>query len=66
VECYTALLVHGVGLDSELFSATFAISRAGGWTANVLEQIEEARLIRPRAAYAGEYDRKWVPMETRK
>ncbi len=66
VEFYTALILHGVGLESELFSATFGISRVGGWSANVLEQIDESRLIRPRAAYVGEYDRTWVPLEERK
>jgi citrate synthase len=65
VEFYTALVLHGVGLPTELFSPTFAISRAGGWTANVLEQIEEARLIRPRVAYRGALGRKWVPLEER-
>jgi citrate synthase len=65
VEFYTALVLHGVGLPSALFSPAFGISRIGGWTANVLEQIDEARLIRPRAAYIGELDRKWVPIEDR-
>ncbi|NIM96178.1 MAG: citrate synthase/methylcitrate synthase [Anaerolineales bacterium] len=66
VEFYTALVLHGVGLETELFTPTFAIARTGGWAANVLEQIEEARLIRPRVAYIGELDRKWVPIEERK
>jgi len=65
VEFYTALLLHGVGLPTNLFSATFAISRIGGWSANVLEQIDEGVLIRPRAAYDGELGRKWVPIEER-
>jgi citrate synthase len=65
VEFYTALVLHGVGLPSELFTPAFGISRIGGWSANVLEQIDEARLIRPRAAYNGELDRKWVPIEER-
>ena len=37
----------------------------GGWTANVIEQIDESRLIRPRVAYNGELGRKWVPIEER-
>lgn len=65
VEFYTALLLHGVGLPTQLFSPTFAISRIGGWSANVLEQIDEGNLIRPRAAYSGELGRKWVPIEER-
>lgn len=65
VEFYTALVLHGVGMQSALFSPTFAVGRVGGWTAHILEQIEEARLIRPRAAYVGELDRKWIPLEER-
>lgn len=65
VEFYTALLLHGVGMETDLFSPTFAVGRVGGWTAHVLEQIEEARLMRPRAGYEGELDRVWVPLEER-
>lgn len=65
VEYYTALVLHGVGLETQLFTPTFGISRTGGWTANVLEQIDEHRLIRPRVAYNGEVGRKWIPIERR-
>jgi citrate synthase len=65
VEFYTALVLHGVGMQSALFSPTFAVGRVGGWTAHILEQIAEARLIRPRAAYGGELDRKWIALEER-
>ncbi|HLZ55530.1 MAG TPA: citrate/2-methylcitrate synthase [Ktedonosporobacter sp.] len=65
VEFYTALVLHGVGLDSRIFSSVFAISRAGGWVAHILEQYAEDELIRPAAAYSGEYDRKWVPLAKR-
>lgn len=65
VEYYTALVLHGVGLETALFTPTFGISRMGGWTANVLEQIDESVLIRPRVAYNGEIGRKWVPIEER-
>ena len=65
VEFYTALVLHGVGMESELFSPTFAVGRVGGWTAHILEQIVEARLMRPRAGYEGELDRVWVPLEER-
>ncbi len=65
VEFYTALVLHGVGLEPALFSPTFAVGRVGGWTAHILEQIAEAKLIRPRAAYSGELNRKWVALEER-
>jgi citrate synthase len=59
VEFYTALVLHGVGLEPELFSPTFAIARAGGWTAHVLEQMAEDHLIRPDVAYVGARDLHW-------
>jgi citrate synthase len=59
VEFYTALLLHGVGLPAELFTPTFALARAGGWTAHVLEQMEANRLIRPAARYVGGRNGRW-------
>ena len=53
VEFYTALLLHGIGLDSELFTPTFAISRVAGWIAHCLEQRRVGRLIRPQSVYVG-------------
>ncbi len=65
VEFYTALVLHGVGLESRLFSSIFAISRVGGWTAHVLEQLEEDELIRPSTLYGGARGRTWVPVTAR-
>lgn len=65
VEFYTALLLHGVGLPAHLFSPTFAVGRSAGWTAHIREQRETGRLIRPRAAYTGEYGRRWIPLGQR-
>lgn len=65
VEFYTALLLHGVGLDSALFSSVFAMARIGGWTAHILEQQADNVLIRPRSRYAGPRDRTWVPLADR-
>ena len=53
VEFYTALLLHGIGLDTELFTPTFAISRVAGWIAHCLEQRQVGRLIRPQSVYVG-------------
>ena len=53
VEFYTALLLHGLGLPSDLFTATFAVGRVAGWAAHCLEQIREGRLIRPQSHYIG-------------
>jgi citrate synthase len=59
VEFYTALLLHSLGLPSALFTPTFAVARVAGWTAHVLEQIDEDRLIRPRVLYTGSTDRRF-------
>jgi citrate synthase len=53
VEFYTALLLHGLGLDVALFTPTFAISRVAGWTAHCFEQRKVGRLIRPQSVYVG-------------
>lgn len=65
VEFYTALLLHGLGLDAALFTPTFAISRASGWIAHAMEQRRTNRIIRPQSEYAGPRDRKWVPFSSR-
>jgi citrate synthase len=65
VEFYTALLLHGLGLPTQLFSPTFAVGRVAGWTAHCLEQQALDRLIRPQSAYVGAVDRRWVPLGQR-
>jgi citrate synthase len=53
VEFYTALLLHGLGLDTPFFTPTFAIGRTAGWTAHCFEQRAVGRLIRPQSVYVG-------------
>ena len=53
VEFYTAILLDGIGLDRQLFSATFAVARVVGWLAHIDEQRRNGRLIRPRSRYVG-------------
>jgi citrate synthase len=65
VEFYTALLLHGLGLDVTLFTPTFAISRVSGWIAHALEQRRANRIIRPQSEYIGPRDRRWVPVSQR-
>ncbi|MHC4955472.1 MAG: citrate/2-methylcitrate synthase [Planctomycetota bacterium] len=50
-------MLHGIGIEPEYFSATFAMSRVGGWIAHFLEQQSEGRLIRPRSEYVGPTNR---------
>lgn len=65
VEFYTALLLHGLGLDTDLFTPTFAVGRTAGWLAHCFEQMENGRLMRPQSRYTGEMDREWVPIAAR-
>jgi citrate synthase len=59
VEFYTALVLHGVGLEVPLFTPTFAISRVAGWIAHCFEQRRANRLIRPQSAYVGPRGLRW-------
>lgn len=65
VEFYTALLLHGLGLDVSLFTPTFAVGRVSGWIAHAFEQRRANRLIRPQSEYAGPRDRAWIPLSKR-
>ena len=65
VEFYTALLLHGLGLPTQLFTPTFAAGRVAGWTAHCFEQRALDRLIRPQSVYVGSKDRRWVPLDER-
>ena len=66
VEFYTALVLHGLGLDVALFTPTFAISRVSGWIAHALEQKRAGRIIRPQSEYDGPRNLRWVPLSARR
>jgi citrate synthase len=65
VELYAALILHAVDVPSEIFTPVFAIGRTSGWTAHMLEQMENNRLIRPSAVYVGPFGLKWKPVDER-
>jgi citrate synthase len=65
VELYAALILHAVNIPSELFTPVFAMGRTAGWTAHMLEQIEDNRLIRPNSIYVGPKGLQWKPIEER-
>ena len=65
VEFYSAGVLQSVGLPTDFFPATFGISRAAGWTAHVLEQVSDNRLIRPQSEYVGPEPKKPVPIDKR-
>lgn len=54
-----------LGLETDLFTPIFAISRMSGWTAHIMEQYENNRLIRPRADYTGPVNQHYVPIDRR-
>jgi len=66
VDFYSASTYYTMGIGVELFTPIFAVSRISGWTAHVLEQYANNRLIRPRADYTGPtYPQPWSPLERR-
>jgi len=66
VDFYSASTYYSLGIPIDLFTPVFAISRMSGWTAHILEQYRNNRLIRPRAEYKGNPDgMPWVPIEAR-
>ena len=66
VDFYSASTYHALGIDVGLFTPIFAVSRISGWTAHVLEQYSNNRLIRPRAEYVGpSYPQRFVPVHAR-
>lgn len=66
VDFYSASTYHILGIDVDLFTPVFAVSRISGWAAHVIEQLDDNRLIRPRADYIGPaYPQQYVPMDQR-
>ena len=66
VDFYSASTYTTLGIDVDLFTPIFAVSRISGWTAHVIEQLDDNRLIRPRAEYVGPaYPNRYVPIDQR-
>ncbi|MGA2558971.1 MAG: citrate synthase [Terracidiphilus sp.] len=66
VDFYSASTYATLGIDIDLYTPIFAISRIAGWAAHVIEQLDDNRLIRPRAEYIGpEYPSPYIPIEQR-
>jgi citrate synthase len=65
VDFFAASVYHALGIPTDLFTPVFAVSRMSGWTAHVLEQHADNRLIRPDSEYIGPRDQKWVPIDER-
>jgi citrate synthase len=65
VDFYSASVYHSLGIDHDLFTPIFAVSRVSGWLAHILEQYSNNRLIRPRAEYTGPGMQTYVSVEER-
>ena len=65
VDFYSATVYYALGIPIDLFTPVFAVSRISGWSAHVLEQYADNRLIRPRAEYVGPRNRVFAPIDQR-
>jgi citrate synthase len=65
VDFYSATVYYSLDIPTDLFTPIFAIARTAGWTANVLEQLADNRLIRPQSQYTGPVGLKVAPIEQR-
>jgi citrate synthase len=66
VDFYSASAYYSLGIPIDIYTPIFAVSRMSGWTAHVLEQYRNNRLIRPRAEYKGNPDgQTWIPIKDR-
>ena len=65
VEFYSAPTLYALGIKPDTFTCMFACSRMAGWTAHIMEQMADNRLIRPQVEYTGLVDLPWVPIDRR-
>jgi len=65
VDFYSATVQHALGIPEEFYTTIFASSRISGWTAHILDQYQNNRLIRPTSKYTGTFNRKFIPINAR-
>ncbi len=65
VDFFSATVYYSIGIQPDLYTCIFTMSRVSGWSAHYIEQTENNRLVRPRALYIGEKNLEWVPVEKR-
>lgn len=65
VDFFSATVYYSIGIQPDLYTAIFAMSRISGWSAHYMEQWENNRLIRPRSLYIAEKNLDWVPIQAR-
>lgn len=65
VDFYSGIVYNSMGIPTEFFTPLFAVSRVAGWTARVLEYLQNNRIFRPRGIYIGDFDQAYVPIDKR-